>query len=172
MLTETWIYGSRQILVILPLAGPLRTSKTAGATVLEEAFRSSPGLATAEPPIPRPARRGLRTCPCPTWAIRWTYGERTSSTPRTATTRYTPSSRCLFLPTGGTLGRALIRADRDSAAPLKSPITPGTHGHCVATRTTTLAWGTSRTRRSRKPGTKRSPNHGEKRRMGIGGTRV
>src|SRR3954452_1039697 len=141
--TETWIYGFRRILAIRPLSGPRRTSKTVDVTVSEAAFRSSPGLATAGPPTPIPARRGLRTCPCPTWETRWTCGERTSSTPPTATTRYTPSSRSLLLPTGGILGRALIRADRGTAAPLQSPTGRGIHGHYVATRTTTLAWGTS-----------------------------
>src|SRR5918995_3292959 len=137
MRMETWIYGSHRILAIRPLSGPRRTSKTVGVTVSEAAFRSSPGLATAEPPTPTPARRGLRTCPCPTWATRWTCGERTSSTPRTVTTRYTPSSRYLSRLTGVTLGTALIRADPGSAAPPKLPATRGTHGRYVATRTTT-----------------------------------
>src|SRR5215207_2117631 len=165
MQTETWIYGSHRTLAIRPLSGPRKMSKMADAIVSEAAFRSSPGLATAGPPTLLPARRGLRTCPCPTWATRWTCGERTSSTPRTATTRYTPSCRCLCLPTGGILGTALIRADRGTAAPPKLPATRGTHGHYVATRTTTLAWATSRTR-SRKPGAERSIELGE---QSVGG---
>ena len=79
---------------------------------------------------------------------------------------YARQSRCTSLPTGGTVGRVLIPADRSTAAPLKSPRTRVIHGYYVATRTATLAWGT-RSWRSRKPSPKRSPEPDENRGVGM-----